>query len=159
MERIEGYTINEPQLYILCQDKHIYKLNQRLHTTLISTHTRSNTLSLGYCIGITLLDRDFMFQITLQISLNFDLCVHSLSPTKRQIQRLVIYKVQSMTLYDQLTIACYNTNIQEFAWSKCIENLLLFTVTDAKYIALLNPKTDRCFWFDYYVKVFGVKYF
>ena len=37
--------------------------------------------------------------------------------------------------------------------------LIIFTVTDAKYIALLNPKTDRCFWFDYYVKVFGVKIF
>ena len=149
MERIEGQTINEPQLYILCQDEHIYiyKLNQRLLTTLISTHTPSNTQSLGYCISITLLDRDFMFQITLLISLNFNLCVHSLSPTKRQIQRLVIYKVQSMSLFDQPTIACYNTNIQEYAWSKRIVNLL-FTVTDKKYIVLLNPKTDRCFWFN-----------
>ena len=52
-----------------------------------------------------------------------------------------------MSLYDQLTIACYNTNIQEYAWSKRIVTLLV-TVTDEKYLALLNPKTDRCFWFD-----------
>ena len=147
MERIEGQTINEPQLYILCQDKHTYKLNQRLHTTLISTHTPSNTQSLGYCISITLLDRDFMFQIILLNSPNFNLCVHSLSATKRQIQKLVIYQVWSISLYDQLTIACYNTNIQEYAWSKRIVTLLV-TVTDEKYLALLNPKTDRCFWFD-----------